>query len=414
MGTYFSDIVEKAIEDLYYCYDNDRAGEAADCLAYAATEQEDGDACYVLARCFSNACQSWKYHPFEENLGAVYAMLRKGIFLGSSAAVVGAVRMDMLKGELLDIMPFSHIREPFQEILEKAQGGCPFCQFLAGNAFYYLDIIKFEEKDPQDFDTQQQWEAWQIQQIETGVSWYEKAFDGGMGLAGRNLIRHYKNGREGVIPPDPLKADEIVEKGARLGYADCMFDLAWDLYFVKGRQKEGMDWAMKAARMGHLEGWRIQGDALFSGETGKADLSGALDCYEKVLAGGPDAHCSDRAGQLCFLGPDAQRDYQKAVKYLEQSYALQGNNARIDMLGVCLLLGWGCKEDPVRGKMLLEEAGDSPIRSYGLGVMHADGITVPEDIKKGIAFLKEAGDYKPAMEAMARFKKGLFGRWKRR
>ena len=84
------------------------------------------------------------------------------------------------------------------------------------------------------------------------------------------------------------------------------------------------------------------------------------------------------------------------------------------MLGVCLLLGWGCKEDPVRGKMLLEEAGDSPIRFYGLGVMRADGITVPEDIKKGISFLKEAGDYKPAMEAMAQFKKGLFGRWKRR
>jgi hypothetical protein len=33
MGTYFSDIIEKAVEDLYYCYDNDRAGEAADRLA---------------------------------------------------------------------------------------------------------------------------------------------------------------------------------------------------------------------------------------------------------------------------------------------------------------------------------------------------------------------------------------------
>ena len=66
MGKYFSDVVEGAIEDLYYCYDNDRAKAAADALLFAAKEG-DGDACYFLSRCFSGVCYSWHYHPFQEN-----------------------------------------------------------------------------------------------------------------------------------------------------------------------------------------------------------------------------------------------------------------------------------------------------------------------------------------------------------
>ena len=53
MGKYFSDVVEKAVADLYYCYDKERAAAAAEALFFAAKEQEDGDACYFLSRCFS-------------------------------------------------------------------------------------------------------------------------------------------------------------------------------------------------------------------------------------------------------------------------------------------------------------------------------------------------------------------------
>ena len=54
MGKYFSDVVDKAIEDLYYCCDNDKAAAAADALLLAAKE-DDGDACYFLSRCFSGS-----------------------------------------------------------------------------------------------------------------------------------------------------------------------------------------------------------------------------------------------------------------------------------------------------------------------------------------------------------------------
>ena len=140
MGKYFSDVVDKAIEDLYYCCNNDKAKAAADALLSAAKDG-DGDACYFLSRCFSGPCYSWEYHPFEENEAAAYAMLHQAISLGSAAAVLGALRMDMLTPEFKEIMPFDNIKEAWDVIYEKAENGCAFCQYMIGNAYYYLDII---------------------------------------------------------------------------------------------------------------------------------------------------------------------------------------------------------------------------------------------------------------------------------
>lgn len=37
MGRFFSDVVDQAIEDIYYCYDNDRAKQAQAALLKAAS-----------------------------------------------------------------------------------------------------------------------------------------------------------------------------------------------------------------------------------------------------------------------------------------------------------------------------------------------------------------------------------------
>ena len=145
MGKYFSDVVDKAIEDLYYCCDNDKAKAAADALLLAAKDG-DGDACYFLSRCFSGSCYSWEYHPFEENEAAAYAMLHQAISLGSAAGVLGALRMDMLTPELKEIMPFDSIKEAWNVIYEKAESGCAFCHYMIWNTYYFLDIIEIEDR----------------------------------------------------------------------------------------------------------------------------------------------------------------------------------------------------------------------------------------------------------------------------
>ena len=52
MGKYFSDVVDKAIEDLYYCCDNDKAKTAADALLLAAKEDDWGRLLFPLPLLF--------------------------------------------------------------------------------------------------------------------------------------------------------------------------------------------------------------------------------------------------------------------------------------------------------------------------------------------------------------------------
>ncbi len=126
MGKYFSDVVDKAIEDLYYCCDNDRAKTAAEAL-FRAAKEGDGDACYFLSRCFSGSCYSWEYHPFEENEAAAYAMLRESVAKGSAVGVLGAIRMDMLTPDMRESMPFESTQAAWDVVYKKAEAGCPFC-----------------------------------------------------------------------------------------------------------------------------------------------------------------------------------------------------------------------------------------------------------------------------------------------
>ena len=80
-------------------------------------------------------------------------MLHQAISLGSAAAALGALRMDMLTPELREIMPFDHINEAWEIILEKAENGCPFCQYMIGNIYYFLDIIEIEGRKEVNLQT---------------------------------------------------------------------------------------------------------------------------------------------------------------------------------------------------------------------------------------------------------------------
>ena len=283
MGKYFSDVVDKAIEDLYYCCDNDKAKAAADALLSAAKDG-DGDACYFLSRCFSGSCYSWEYHPFEENEAAAYAMLHQAISLGSAAAVLGALRMDMLTPEFKESMPFDSVKEAWDVIYEKAENGCAFCQYMIGNAYYYLDIIEIEDHKESDFANKGAWNVWKQQQIKQCLPWFEKSFSGGMILAGRNYCHYYQYGRGEYIPPEPEKEVSITRQGAEWGYPECMYAYAHHLIYKEKNHKEALPWALKAAEAGHLLSWHIIGDIYWDGIAVERNLPYALQCYEKTAS----------------------------------------------------------------------------------------------------------------------------------
>ena len=84
------------------------------------------------------------------------------------------------------------------------------------------------------------------------------------------------------------------------------------------------------------------------------------------------------------------------------------------MLGVCYLLGYGCTQNIQYGRQLLERSAQSACRNFGLGMMYAEGLGVSENIAKGVEYLKAAGEYPPAKEALTHYKKSLFGVWRRK
>ena len=411
MGKYFSDVVDKAMEDLYYCCDNEKAKAAADALFLAAKEG-DGDACYLLSRCFSGSCYSWEYHPFVENEAGVFAMLHQGITLGSAMAVLGAIRIDMLTPELRETMPFSSLREAWEIVHQKAEAGCAFCQYMIGNTYYFLDIIEIDDVKERDFANKKAWDVWRREQMEKSIPWFEKAFSGGMGLAGRNYRNYYGEGRGNLIPPDYEKKMAVLRKGAELGYPEWMYNYAFELYFNQNKAKEALPWALRAAEAGHLFGWHIVGDIYCDGQAVERNLTYALECYEKSANYGNDSYACRRSGVMYFHGYGTAVDYARAIQYLEQDD--EPEYIRYDLLGICYLLGYGCQQNPARGKALLEKNKDSIYKNYGLGMMYAEGIGVRENIGKGVEYLKAAEEYPPAKEALKHYKKSLFGAWRRR
>ncbi|MCI8869854.1 MAG: sel1 repeat family protein, partial [Lawsonibacter sp.] len=115
-----------------------------------------------------------------------------------------------------------------------------------------------------------------------------------------------------------------------------------------------------------------------------------------------------------FNGDGVPQDYARAVQLFERAHE-KGNFSCNDMLGNCYLFGYGCQKNPARALQLFQEAKQSSsLLNYGMGMIYADGMGVPEDIKKGVEYLQKCGDYAPAQQALLKFKKTFFGRWVRR
>ena len=414
MGKYFSDVVEQAIADIYYCYDNDKAKQAAEAVFQAAKEDGDPDAYCLLSRCFSGTCYSWDFHPFSENRAAANAMLHEAVTRGSAIGVLGALRMDMLTPALQEAMPFASIKEAWEIVREKADNGCLFSQYMFGNTYYFLDVMEIENISEKDFPDKTAWTDWQREQMQKCLPYFESAFQGGMGLAGRNLRNYYRYGRGDVIPPENETGIEWERIGADLGYPEWQYKYAVTLYYGKKLLEEGYQYALKAAEGGHLIANEIIGDVYADGKLVPKDGLKAVEYFQKVGNVENDGYALARAGWMYFRGQDGvPQDYARAVQLLKDAYRLSEGERGLESLGVCYLLGLGCAQDPQLGKQLLEKAKPSLCRNYGLGMMYAEGIGVKQDIARGVELLKQAGNFPPAQEALKHYKKSFFGVWRK-
>lgn len=414
MGKYFSDVVEQAIADIYYCYDNERAAKVIGPLTEAA-EAGDGDASYILSRCHSGPQYSWKYHPFQVDDHKAETYVRKSILQGSAIGVLGSMRCGMFTPEMQEKMPFGSLKEAWDIVCQKAKDGCLFCQNMIGNTYFWLDIVEIEEKHMEDFPSKEAFGAYLRESTLACIPWFLKAFRGGMGFAGKNIHHLYQYGEEGLVEPQPAQAVEIVKLGAELGYPEWERIYGTELIKQPGREMEGLRYCESAARKGELTAWYQVGNAYQEGKIVRKDIPYAMSCYEKGLPDQENLGCYNKAGELYFKGQDGiAQDYVKAVQFFTHTNS-RDNKWGNDMLGICYLFGYGCQQDPAVAKKLFDEAGySSDLSNYGRGMIYAEGMGVPEDIKKGVEYLNKAKDYVPAKEALLNYKKTLFGKWVRR
>lgn len=414
MGKYFSDVVERAIADIYYCYDNNRAGRVLAPLK-EASDAGDGDASYILSRCLSGPQYSWKYHPYQDDDDKVEEYIQKSIRQGSAIGVLGSMRCGMFTPEMKAVMHFGSLKEAWDVVYEKAREGDAFCQNMIGNTYFWLDIVEIEAKGLENSPNKDEFIKYLRESTLACIPWFEKAFRGGMGFAGRNLYNLYESGEKGLVNPQPEKAAEVVRLGAEMGYPDWEERFGEALLKQPGRESEGVEYCERAAAKGQLSAWYHVGFAYQEGKGVQKDILHAMSCYEKGMADQESVRCYNRAGELYFLGKDGvPQDYIKAVQLFEHANARNSTWGN-DMLATCYLFGCGCPKDAARAKQLFEAAKYSTdLKNYGLGLIYAEGMGAVQDIKRGVDYLQKAPNYAPAREALQHYKKNIFGKWVRR
>lgn len=413
LGKYFSDAVDRALEDIYYCYDAQRAAAAIQPLTDAAGAG-DGDAAYLLFRCACGPDYSWEYHPFQEDEDAAFRFLRSSVLQGSAMGVLGAIRSGMLTPELEEAVQarFKSLRGAWNAVYEKAEAGCLFAMSLIGSSYYWLDIVRIEGKKAGDFPSQEEFDAYLRENILKSVPWLEKAFRGGMGVAGRNWYNVYHQGQEGLLSPDRKKAEEIACLGAELGYPDWQEMYGNWIKDEPGQGQRAAELFQSAARQGQLSAWFYLGMLCYEGKFIPQDRPKALKCFEASVARSANSACM--AGVLYYTGEGGVQDYARAVQLLEDARA-RGADYGMDMLADCYLFGRGCQRNPDQALRLLQEWGyHTDLKNYDLGAIYAEGLGVSEDIKKGVEYFQKCGSYAPAREALLKYKKTLFGKWVRR
>lgn len=412
MGKFFSDSVEKALQYIYYeNRTGGRRGQEGLKLLNDAAAAGDGDAACILARCLCGTSYVWSGHHFPEDDERAEQLLVQSVTRGSAIGALVAMRSGVMTPELEAGMPFT-LQEAFEQVLEKAAGGDPFCQYTVGNSYFWWDFVSIQGRSPQDFPTPEAFHAFMVENITKCEDWFWRAFRGGMYFGGNNLYNYYLKGDEDFVAPQPEKAAEIFKLGAEMGYPIHQMIHAQNLEEA-GDMAGAMEWYRKAAEGGEPGAWYKLAERYEKGMGIPQDPAEALRCYQKSAESQELGGCNIM-GERYYLGKDVPQDRAKAYQYLDLVNRIWGNNYAVHYLARCCLEGWGAAPDYKRAYTLAWDTKDRPMSLYVLGRIYCDGLGQPEDIKRGAEFLQRAGNLPEAQEELKKYKKTLFGRWVRR
>lgn len=418
MGKFFSDKVEEGIRKVWMSFDKNVMQQGFTLLKEAA-EEGDADGSCFLARCYMGRCYVWVGGglPVDDEIAAKY--VKESILRGSAAGLLCAMRCGELTPSVRKNMPFRNLKEAFNRVLEKAEAGHPFCQFIIGNAYYWGDMLEIEGEDEmmKRYPTEEDYDAYAYP---IAAKWYQKALEGGLTFSFGNFRSIYENGKGGIAP-DSAWVEKWMKKAAEMGDPTQQTSYGYTLE-EKGDKAGALHYYIMAAEKGDIIGNYNAGNSYYCGIGTEVDNAKALHYFE-AAAEGEDSDGQYQVGNFYFEGLGVKEDNAKAVYWLEKSEA-QGNPWPYPQLAMCYQQGWGVVKDYARAFYLFLEAEkhldvySNSLKGYtlnGLGNAYAFGYGTQEDIKRGVNYYKEAiavGN-EVAEENLSKFKKNLFGKWKR-
>lgn len=404
MGKIFDDRVDYAINNIWINPWSGNGEKALQLLTEAANE-EDGDACFFLARCYFGPSFVNPIFGFPEDDELGYEWLNKGLEYGSPVAMFGAMRVGGFepKNGTFVYPPFSSLREIWDKVEEMAYSGEVFCQYMIANAYYYGDCIKiFSIPDSEVSLSMVQ--DWMYKAIEL----YEKCIANGLGLGIQNLINIITSGDYG-IPVNEKRASELRRIGADMKIG--AFERAVGREIENENPAKAVEMYERALLHGDKYSYYYLGMMYtYNGKMG-VNLPKALEYFENELKYDPESiRAKNRISEILFYGGEGvQTDYDRVFKLLSEVY--NENDWGSDMLGTCYLKGLGTPVNYEKAREILSKYTADTLNAIGLGEIYCYGLGVPQDISRGMKYFDQFPNHPRVIENKRHFKKTLFG-WK--
>lgn len=140
--------VREAIDIIYIKGDFARGQEAFNMLKEAA-DCGDGDACFLLGRCYGGSSFTDSRFNFVEDDDLLMEYFNRSIELGSAIGMLGTKRLGGFEPRCGSNIhaPYNSPREVWDAVVKLALEGELFCELLIANAYYYGDAISLMELD---------------------------------------------------------------------------------------------------------------------------------------------------------------------------------------------------------------------------------------------------------------------------
>lgn len=439
MGEFYSDVLERGIRLIYFQADRSLFPEGVKLIS-KAVEAGEPDAHYFLARCYG-----WEDADVKEDSRKARELSKQGIQLGSDLCVLGAERMGILKGDLKAAMPRS-LWDSLQAVLKVAEAGEPMAQYAVGLFYFWGDMLmNFQKPDRAGFSQCEQENAAEA------LKWFRLSAGQGCLPAFRNAFNSVRTGLNGTKKDvsEALRWVETVDKEVDL--KDYYHDIIGEYQDLKD-YKSAVRWCQRGIEAGDPLSANSLGLILLEGnEQVPMDEKEALRLFELGAAWGNE-YAYYNVGRCYYNGWGCSYDYGKAFENLHKAYTMGHGGSRgllarcyywgrgtaenyaeafrltkaletegkwypKEILGLCYLHGRGTPADLPKAKLILEDAvKDNQYVWRYLGEMYDKGLGVPEDVPKAAECYEKAlkAGCTAASEDLSRFKKTLFGKWKRR